>query len=478
MRTILGWLLAALLLGAAALLIVNYRQTTGGSGGGAVPVGARVIPIQPPLVREIEIDRAGEPTRTLRRDDQGNWTLKTGDGHAWDIDPRRTRAVLQVMNETIATAEPASDETLGERPTSLRLTLDDASGSVDVRLAERTLGGYGYVEVDAPDEDGQLVMRRARIDAGLHNAFAGDGVLAWRQTLPMGAPMAGGVSRISVELGDSRVALARRDAKWVLTAPIASRADEGPIRELLTAISGLRITDFRDRAPPSEFGVEASVLLERDERVAADDGVRSRTRRWRVDLGARTIGDDVLARFAENAPVVALDPASVEGLVALVKPENFVARTASGRDPSNIGGIVLGATDSPEPRRLLRRAETWYEVSGTLESQLDPAQAAGAQASVAFFTSERAPAILLTEPTGFLPVLIAELLSIDGSSVESFTLGTAGGSLIVHDGIVYRAYDLRTVPPMIGALVEGAIAPPQVGPDGAPVPIRPGEVSK
>ena len=277
------WLVVAVGLCIVGIVLLSKGATGGGKN---VPLAS----FSPGSVQSLWVMMPdGRFDKVERGDEPGAWVLlyRVGDREqSWPMETARVRAMLGILADTLSAAhdDPTLDP-LGNDAAIVTLSFNEGP-ALEVRLATRTLGGRGQIEVQ---EQGSDRVRRAMVDSGLHDALVHTGPKAWRvaQTMP---GVEEGVSRIRISRDDQVVALAKVEGHWALTEPVSAAADEQAVNGLVSAIGSVVVDRFLDNERPDDAltGLDNPrmiVRVELDRRVPLAGFVSFKTFRREIRVG-------------------------------------------------------------------------------------------------------------------------------------------------------------------------------------------------
>ncbi len=504
-RAVIISLVVAVALGLAAYILL--RPEHGRPNLSVVAIGEPIIDLDTAAVKSMRVSVPGEPDQLVERvpaPASGQWRLVISGAAAngtWPVLPERPTGLLRVIASVRAVAEPEKDATIGADPVVVSLTLSDGSIRT-MRLASRTLGGTGLVEIDpAPGSPSSASVRRAMVDDTLYRSFRSPGPRGWRDpaVLPGSAAEA---SRIRLENMDRSLVIARVEGRWRLNQPVSCDADEGAVTRLARALDGLQITDYLDGRTPDAATTGlgspvARIVLETDRRVDAAPGtgkpdsdgmsVQTTSREVVAGLPADSRAQTRYARLGQDGPVVII---AATGLTTgLFDPAQYASPIAATSPAADIGTIVLEAADPPSGsaaaapsgvnRTLVRRLETWVQAAPTgEETPLTPADVKAVQDLLVFLTKKPAASVTLERPAAYMtlgristrslgcqPLGVLEIGSSDGSSLILFSHSPGAGE---RRG-VFRVYPAGELPALLAPFAAAAKAanPAPTAPAGA-----------
>lgn len=485
-KAVIGWLIVAIVLGLGVVLSLRGGSTA----GSGVAKGDRVLAFTPFAVRKVTIGPigAGNAPDVLERTDSasGQWLLRLGGPSAsdtsWPVPGAQADSLLTLMAETRAAAIPERGAELGEMPTEVTLEHTDG-GPITIRLAERTLGGMGLIEVTTRGEAGEKTVR-AIVDDRLHQLLRDRNVRTWRDRTAM--PWARGeASRVRLESSNKILSLGRIDGRWSLREPVAAPADQAAVQSMLNTLAGAEIAEFiDDGAPGIDTGVrqpqsKVAIEIDRNDPAAASDRPTVTTERHTLDIGGRAdaAGERVFA-LIDGERLVKLNAVSLSKLT--LDPGAYLAPHPTTVTAAQVGMVVLERLDAngiatDEGRILKRSLDRWVDLGQ------DAAQAAKAlpddevkdiTAALAFLSGGDAagaprPEVRLDPPEAYRAGARISLRSLDDAPLVEVEVGMSSVSALaaVRTGNVYRVYPLDRLPKLIARVMQAspAVNPPVRG---------------
>lgn len=250
---------------------------------------------------------------------------------------------------------------LGLRPPRATLLLAGLSGSVELKLGRRGVGGRAYVQL-ADDSTIRVV------GDDLHDRALDMDPKEWRdRTLFPGVGFDS--ERVDIASGADVVSLVRDRKRWTMTAPVKTRVS-GPARdELLQALGRAQAGGFIVDEPDDlgRFGLAEPTgsITVVTPRVRAVGGEATRTTETkRLIIGARTgVGTQDRFGMIEGVPVVLRIPTAV--VQAFFRPATaLIDGTASGVVAADVKSILVRGPEGEF--RLERNLDQWLapEFSG------------------------------------------------------------------------------------------------------------------
>jgi hypothetical protein len=531
-KAVIAWLLAAILLGLLAIFLLRAPASTPPARPGSTTTlapGLRLAEFLPGDVRRLSIstpkakyrqiiEKAPNGRGPLGAD--AEWLLRmelptpTGQPAAnadgsqfvpppWPLDPGRVQSLLRALGEARAAGEP-KDAPLGDAPT--RVLMDLGAGTITWAFSARALAGLTLVEVTGLDG----VTRRALCDDKLLRVFTDPGPAPWRITTPA-AGIAPDASRVRLEGGRSRAALARVAGQWNLTEPLGAPADPAAVAKLQSALAAIRIADFLDDgAAGVATGLErpaARVTIEADRRTLPPGAAEPTTSTDALDLAIGGPADAPGRRMfcsINDERLVLLDASNLGDVPT--DPTRYLWPAPLRVPPADVGGVTLDrltpegavANDVAPAKAYRRSSGRWAELrrdapagSAGAEAPLGDKEQRDVDAVVAFLTGgapsafpgaspttpnpvgDARPDMALTAPEGFTPLARVTLTSAAGAPLGIVELWSPKPGMITtrtpatgvpegwgsRDAAVYRTFPAPRVPALLLDVL---------GPGGAP----------
>jgi len=531
-------LVVALVLGGAAYFTLQEKGPTVPSG--VVPAGGLVLDIDPAQVKSVRVRAPdGEVQGVERAADSastpgGAWVAVVNVGkpaeRRWPLQSSAAASLLRQLAQARAIAEATTDDVsvgVGADPTVVTITMNDGATRT-LRLAARTLGGRGLVEVSPPAPTGADagVKKQAEakpllaiVDDGLHRVFRSPGPKGWRDPAAISG-IGPDVARIRLSNVDRSVVLGKVEGRWAVIEPVGAPANPESIRRLISLLSELTIETFYDEAPPSTEATGLATPIARS--VVESDrtdmqgsgagqgsggGSRVITTTRELNIGNSTdttlkkrfasLGGDVTAAGA----VVTVTAAGLSP--ELFMPSQYISPRAVETPVGDVGGVVLEAAAPPAPAsvpvpapgnegapspvagaaapspgasfptRVFRRSlDTWKEIADGKETTLEDDQGKLVTELVGFLAGESPAAVELSPPAGWKDVGRVSLLSLGGQPIGVLDVGSTGAGAIgvktsdVKGRAVYRTYAPGRAPVLLSPVAAAAKA----AADAAPKP--------
>jgi len=484
-KAVIAWLLVAVVLGLGVVFVLRPKGAGGASGG--VTIGDRVLAFGPSAVRKLTVGPVGGMADVLERADSagGEWLLRLGGPAAapiaWPVPGAQADNLLAIMAESRAAALPEKGGELGQTPTEVQIERADG-GPITLRMAERTIGGMGLVEITTRGEGGKTVVARAMVDDQLHRLLRDRNVRNWRDRTAM--PWARGeVSRVRLESSNKALYLGRLEGRWSLREPVASPADQGAVGQMLATLAGVEITEFiDDGAPGIATGLDepsARVLVEIDrlENKPGQDKPTVATVHHTLDIGGRAdAGGERLFAAIDGDRIVKIN---ASGLAKLsLDPSTYLSPFPTSVTPASVGMMVLDRLDQQgvptEDGRILKRSmDRWVELgtsgAGETPKALPDDEMKDVAAALAFLTgsdvqSSTRPETRLAAPEAYRAGARISLRSMDDAPLAEVEIGlsTVSALAAVRTGNVYRVYPLDRLPKLVARVMQSspAINPP------------------
>jgi len=453
---------------------------------GGVTIGDRVLAFGPSAVRKLTVGPAGATPDILERADSagGEWLLRLGGPAAspiaWPVPGAQADNLLAIMAESRAVALPEKGGELGQTPTEVTIERADG-GPITLRLAERTIGGMGLVEITTRGDGPKTVVTRAVVDDRLHQLLRDRNVRIWRDRTAM--PWARGeVSRVRLESSNKALYLGRLEGRWSLREPVASPADNAAVQQMLATLAGVEVTEFiDDGAPGIATGLDkpsARVLVEIDrlENKPGADKPTVETIHHTLDIGGRAdAAGERLFAVIDGDRIVKIN---ASGLAKLsLDPSTYLSPFPTSVTPASVGMMVLDRLDQQgvptEDGRILKRSmERWVDhgqMEGVAPKALTDEEVKDIGAALAFLSADSAagetkPEVRLDAPEGYRAGARISLRSLDDAPLTEVEVGmsTVSALAAVRTGNVYRVYPLDRLPRLIARVMAAspAINPP------------------
>ncbi|HOX43927.1 MAG TPA: DUF4340 domain-containing protein [Myxococcota bacterium] len=294
MRTLIGAALGLLLV--AGLGAYAYLEAFVGEGREQrdAVLARLVFDLEPSEVRRLALEAPGE--RAVVERSQGTdgpaWRLtEPVEAEADGVEVEGVLSSLQLLDAVrrIPAGEAGSAESYGLAKPRLRWELTLADGR---RLALRVgklnpLGQLLYAQVEGADE---VLALPGRIESALERTVFD----LRRKDLVRFEPDQ--VERLTLEGGEARLVLARREGRWRLQAPVEDRADERAVGKVLQTLAALRATGFPGaNLPDAALGLDRPAAKVRVEGAAP--GVRSEV--WFGQGSLKSNADRLFARCVD-----------------------------------------------------------------------------------------------------------------------------------------------------------------------------------
>lgn len=489
-KAVIGWLVVAVLLGLGVVLALQ----SGSGNANGIAINDRVLNFSPSAVRKVTLGPATGVPDVLERTDSagGEWLLRLGGPNAsavsWPVPGAQADNLLALMTEARAAALPQRDSDLGEMPTEVTLERADG-GPITIRLAERTLGGMGLIEITVRGNEGETTTR-AVISDNLHQLLRDRNVRNWRDRTAL--PWArGDVSRIRLESSNKVLGIGRIDGRWSLREPIAASADQSAVQAMLGTLAGVEIVEFiDDGAPGIPTGVEqprsrVQIELDRNNPSAADDRPTIETSRHTFDIGglADGTGERVFA-LIDGQRLVKVNAVNLSKLS--LDPGAYLSPHPTSVTAAQVGMLVLERLDAggvpTEDGRILKRSlDRWVDlgqIEGDAPKAVSDDELKDIAAALAFLTGADAPAARRPEtsldaPEAYRAGARISLRSLDDAPLSEVEVGmsTVSALAAVRTGNVYRVYPLDRLPRLIARVMQASPAinpPPAPGSDSTP----------
>jgi hypothetical protein len=448
----------------ALVLLQSGKSTTNPTSTQAPTPSTPVI--APDAVGALTIAWKGTESRIIR-DDRGGWSLEIGDG-LWPVDPTPVDALLRMLGsiteDPAAASQPAPT---GANLITIDLAPIDPSTGVVLAFSDTPVAGRVLAL-----RDGKPF---ALADARIVELTTRPGPQDWRSRLLIPDRDARGAARIAIGTGaDEPIELARLDGVWRMRRPLSARANPDAVAALLDRLSGVRVLEFdaaapatpsldMAAAPPSQRTLE----LAWDQRTASPDGTLStRTITRTIAFGPGPVGkaDRVSATVNGPAPVTLLVAADVPVGISTA-PRNYLADTATGIAPADVGFVRIRAADGTE--RGFRREGTGWTVMPTGA----PTDGAPVEALLRFLAEQSGEAQESPRDTDIRSLVRIELLNFESDPLDFLDAGyTADGVLTLRSGTVVWLFGRQDPPDLLAMPAFESLAPAPETPRPVAVP--------
>jgi len=415
----LCWLVAAMLLAAWIGLHLRAQPGAGGRDAqrasratGPLPVFA---PGAMPLERVDRVDiRRGSAVASFERRDDGWWQrepfIQPADGA--QLRELLVRAADLRFGRRIA-AETADLESLGLATPQGELALTVGATTHRIKLGRRGVGGRAWLRID----DGPALS----VDPWLHEAVLETDLRrlrSWRIFDAIGAD----TDRIAVDRtpvdsarAAQRLELVKRDGRWRMESPFATRVDGAAIEALLGALARVEHSGFAEDDPVdlSLYGLEhpiAAVEVTGMRRHASAPGPFVE----RLEIGsALAKSGAICARRVDRPPIVLLDQTA---LAALLPPAvAFVDPRPCGIPPVDVRRVSVRDATGARSFELERTLDGWRLHGG--DGSTRPARASAVQELLERLCSTRAPELALQTMPPALVIASIEVMPAVGPPV-------------------------------------------------------------
>lgn len=419
--------------GAAWLRFAPERATT------APTPSALIATATLETLRGIELIEAGA-TRERLAPIRGVGWVRTGEGEApWPVEEGRLQAFLTLLSR----ARGLDAESPGAEP-ARTLALESEGGTVRLGFDEGVTGGQGLVRIEGADGSERWV----RTSGDLH-ALVGSGFAAWRRGTA--APTAPGrATTLDLSAAETTLSFARSQGSWRMVEPAVTRADEGAVNRVLSALSGAKIVGWD--APAMTEGASPIATIRLTRRPVGEEGPRSLVQVLEILGGGDASNQTLVVRSVLLAGEAAVwGPSTLlveaEPFVAISSaPEAYLPRSAIGAPASLVVEAMLTRPADGSPAdgnasvRLVRGPSGWSAGAGGAWAVDLESWARGVEAMAAPTARE---VRLGTPPDAGDPLLRIDLpLRGVGESevlmLHRSTAGSQGGVLIRSDGVWWR----------------------------------------
>jgi hypothetical protein len=385
----------------------------------------------------------------------------------WPAAPTQVRAALRILStlEPMRSADPGA--ALGPDAHIVGVKQDNGVSS-ELQLAARGLAGSVLAKAGG---------RAGMVGADVAAMLIASGPREWRDrsVLPAFGP---DVSRITVRGQSGTVALARVQGRWGLREPIQAPAEAESVGKLLAMLGNVNITDFLDRGPPPDTGLDspvAELVIESDSRPEGGGPVTTLRRGLRVgrqaDMGGKTVFV-AIDRPGGEPRIVAV---TAESLASIhTEPAFYVSRRSIEAPAVEVGraAVVFGAAPYPGsdasipelpvrgPLELTRGVSGWQTPSGAAALRAD---AEGVKALLDLLGSASAEAVLLEAPAHALRIGSVDLKTIGDTPLGTVEIGMVvepvegrarAGRVFTKIGPVFRVYSQESGQPVAAWLLS------------------------
>lgn len=455
MSTRAGAVAVILALGLIVLALILMRP----GSPGATPSSNQSTPIIAPIavdaIESFTVTWKGTSS-TVTRDERGGWSLRMPTG-SWPVDPQRVDVLLRVIGSLEGDADTAKQT--APPPADLitiALSLRDNPSATTMAFTDAPVAG----KVMALRDSKPFAMADARIV----DLAARNGPATWRSLLVIPDRDARGAARIAIATdGTEVIELARLDGVWRMRRPMSARADAEAVGALLDRLSAVKVIEFTDAAtdastlemtgkPLPRRGVE----LAWDQRSAESDGaLTTRTIIRKIAFSDSPAGQSDRVRATVDGP------ASQEMLISADVPmgistaaRNYLAPTATGVAPADVGFVRIRGTDVPE-RGFRREGTGWTTMPAGA-----PADAAPIEALLRFLAETEGEPQESFRDTDIRGLVRIELMDFEAEPVEFLDAGyTADGVLAVRAGSVVWLYGRQSPPDLLTLPAFESLAP-------------------
>ncbi|MHC4976821.1 MAG: DUF4340 domain-containing protein [Planctomycetota bacterium] len=412
-----------------ASLYALLSPTTGGAP-------KALLDISPSSIVGMDVHPSTDRVEHLVRTDAG-WVYQRDEiSLGWPINSNNINGALRVLADLHAPVNRgASSDADGPR---VVLTLSDASTRT-IQFGSTRVGGSVAMRVsDGPS---------AFVDDSIRAMFVEPGPSAWRATQAIpGVDV--NISRLSLTLGNESLALGRINNSWQLIEPVAHRADQQRVGELIHSLISLNVREFLDATPDaSPLVPDIVVEVSRRASVTTGSGTPEPARQSQTLLIDSTAPDSPRSHNLTHDTHMALDGASVDKLRAFTILA-LLDSTACGSLHVDVAGIDL---DSPASYWSYRRSiDGWHpqndapHIDGSTIDML-----------IGFLTDAPSGSIRVAPMPELVSWADVTLLDLAQEPLETITLGIDPEGVLhaaiqtLDDQIVVLSYD-QTPPSMLG----------------------------
>lgn len=442
MKAVTAAVLLALLLG-GILFLVNQ--------GGNTPKGPTPPPLafDPATVAAVRLTPPGQAEQSAVRGADGGWTTALG-GLDWPLDPSGPQNLLSRLSSMTAApttrgAKPPADPA---SPYVVTLALRDGT-TKSVRFGVDPVGGLVPAKVD----NAATIL----VDAAVLDAARNPGIPGWRvkSALPGTAT---DTARVTITAGESTLGFARETGKWVLRRPVAARADQKAVAELVGRLGRLGIEKFIDQPTPSDRSASGLdkprmvIQVERDVRSSEPTltmGVKGRE----LYVGRAAGSGATTSLYAapeRSGNVMFVIPADAIASISTT-PRAYLASTATDVSPSDVQILSIRRGDN---------AETGYRRQLGKWTRMEAGQQAGAEVNAGLIDSlltflstqpGEPDAVLPGRPDGLRVLSRVTLVDVEGETRDIINVGyNADGVLAARSGNLVILYPGTLAPEILG----------------------------
>lgn len=361
------------------------------------------------------------------------WLLEC-DGERWPVATTRIRGALRLIGEMSVGSEAEGEELVG----GVVVRLTTPAGEGVVRVGSDVVGGKGWARLEG--EGG--APRVAVVDGGFTRLFTKQGLLAWREPVPM-LPLPGETMRLKVVAGGLGSEVTRVKGRWGMTVPVGAPADGEFVQAAIARAHGMKVTRVLTAAEASGLGFdEPTAVVVSETRVGG--GGMSVVQEAVIGNAADVSGESAYVRGrgvwvegdgkerAAWGPVVfVVERSSIERLTA--DPRAYVSKRAVESPAADVLRVVVRVGGGE--REYRRELNGWSVKEGAVGE---------VGALVGLLCEKDAGMPALAEPTGWRAIAEVEL-SGSGGALAKVVVGEGKGAkgervLVVKTAEVWREY--------------------------------------
>jgi len=440
MKAVIAAVLLAVVLGGVLFLVNTGSKTPKGPP-------APAMKFDPASVAALRLTPPGQAEQTATRAADGSWSTTLG-ALDWPLNPSGPQDVISRMAAMVPAplgkdAKPPADPA---SPFTVVVAMRDGT-SQTLRLGTDAVGGL----VPAKVNEAPTML----VDAAILEAVRSPGIAGWRVMSAL--PGAGGdTARVTITAGETTLGFARENGQWALRRPVAARADQKAVGELVARLGRLGIERFIDN--PSATDRSASGLdkprmviqTERDVRESGPTitmGVKGRE----LYVGRNAVSGTTTSAYAapeRSGNVLFMVPADALTSIS-TNARAYLASTASNVSPADVQIVSVRRGDSAEVG-YRRQMGKWTRMDAGNASEVD---AALVDNLLTFLTTQTGePDIVLPgRPDGLRVLSRVTLVDLEGETRDVVSLGyNADGVLAARSGNLVVLYPGVAAPEILG----------------------------
>lgn len=344
--TIITFIIAVLLV-AAAVIVSSTDVISAQSTASRRPLlGPGRLPVR--KVQSITLQRRDEPTLTFELVD-GTW---------WQTEPFRQPMNAFSIQQLITTAEdlhyvsvidPDGENDAEQSLTALSLNPPDAvisyqfeDHSLGFELGRRGIAGRAYLRIAG---EPQVYV----VNQLLHDRAVDMDPKEWRDRTIF-RDVSVDATRIERRNGEQRLELERRQRRWRMTQPVATRAARASVEEYISAMARVEVGGYILDQPEdlSRFGLDepTAELSVVSAEAVADDGTVQRAVQRQTLLVGSTVSLGSQDRFGMIEGVDTVVRLRTAALAELFRePESLIDPTGTGVQPADVKSVRITRPD-------------------------------------------------------------------------------------------------------------------------------------